>query len=133
MGKRETKQTYKDTRNRIDTIGREQGQFRQDSSNIAEHHNTNADAGRTDLHGRYSSLADGGTYNPVNFERLGSGAGTYRGGGGGGGGGGGITAQSINYNAIGGPERVNFNAVDDPDRVNYNATANPDRVNYNYK
>ena len=98
MAKGETKETYKDTRKRQQDIGKEQSQFRDDSSNIAEHHNKNAAAGRADLHGRYSSLADGGTYDPINFERLGRGVG------------GGRSAQNVNYNAIDDPERIKYNA-----------------------
>ena len=92
-------------------------------------HFDQSQAGRDDLHTRYSGLADGGTYDPVNFERLSAGAGTYRGSGGGGGGGR-ITAQNIKYKGID-PSRANFNAVSDPDRVNYNAINDPERINYN--
>ena len=136
MGRKETKESYRDSKYWRNQYAKEQGGFRQDSSRIAEHHNKNADAGRTDLHGRYSSLADGGTYDPVNFERLDPNSGFISGSGGGG-----YNAESVNYKGSqyqgatrqGSPQYKGsqYQAVEGPEGITYQPISAPERVNYN--
>ena len=144
MGKRETNETYQDTRNRNQEIGTEQEGYRAGSRDREQIHFDNSQTGRADLHGRFTGLADGGTYDPVNFERLGANAGFVNrpaGGWGGGGGGGGYSAGSVNYKGSqyqdatreGSPQYKGsqYQAVEGPEGITYQPIAAPERVNYN--
>ena len=123
MGKKETKETYEDTRMRNRKMDLEQSAFRDESANRGTVHNTNISEGRTDLSNRFTNLADGGGYADVNLERLDPNVGTYKGAEP-------INYQGSQYQGAGSPKDIGYQAIQGPNSLVYEPISSPDRVSY---